>query len=94
MTVIDLGNLPEDTRVADGFDEAVIGVAYRFGFQPVIAYDYERCVEILMSGDDGMTYEDAIDYMEYNVLGAYMGDGMPCFIQPGELPPIEEANNE
>ena len=41
-----------------------------------------------------MTYEDAIDYMEYNVLGAYMGDGMPCFIQPGELPPIEEANNE
>ena len=32
---------PETMLTADGFVEAIEGVSYRFGFPPVVAYDYE-----------------------------------------------------
>jgi len=65
--------------LADGFEEAFIGVAERFGFsEPVAVYDYDKCVEILM-GPEGMSMEGAIEYFEYNVLGAWVGEQTPIF---------------
>ena len=29
---------------------------------------------------DGMTYDDAEEYFEYNVTGAFVGDRMPVFL--------------
>jgi hypothetical protein len=37
----------EKALFADGLEEAVIGVCERFGGTPVVAYDRERCIEIL-----------------------------------------------
>jgi len=31
--------------------------------------------------DDGMTYEAAVEYFEFNVLGAGMGANTPVFIR-------------
>ena len=28
---------------------------------------------------DSMPYEEAIEYFEYNILGAYMGENTPAF---------------
>lgn len=65
---------------ADGFDGAIIGVAHRAdGFGPVIAYDYIKCVDILMR-DQEMTHEEATDWMDFNVICAWVGDGTPIFI--------------
>ena len=68
---------------ADGFDLAIIGVAERIGMKPCIAYSYEQCVEILMQQAD-MDYEMAVEYMDFNVCGAYVGEQTPIFIHEWE----------
>lgn len=65
---------------ADGFDGAIIGSANRFGLPTMIAYDWDKCVKILQERD-GMTLDEAIEYMEFNVLGAYVGEDTPVFIR-------------
>lgn len=69
----------EEFLFADGFDNAVMGIASRAGQPDVVAYDYKRCVQILMERDD-MTEEEAFEYMEFNVVGAFVGEKTPVFI--------------
>ncbi len=70
---------PEGALSADGFDAAIVGTMERYGMEPILAYDWDKCVTILMERD-GMSYEDAIEYMDFNVIGAWVGDGTPCWI--------------
>ena len=64
--------------LADGFNEAIIGIASRCGSRDCIAYNYEKCIEILM---EEMCEEDAYEWMEFNVVGAYVGELTPIFIR-------------
>ena len=64
--------------VADGFDDALVGTVTRFGMDPVPLYNYHRCIEILVKCDK-MTMEDAVEHFEFNVIGAWVGDGTPAF---------------
>lgn len=75
------GALPEDSQAlrADGFDSGIIGVCYRAGTS-VLVYDYAKCTELLVTRD-GMSHEEALEYMEFNVVGAYVGEGTPIFVQ-------------
>jgi hypothetical protein len=77
--------------VADGFDDALVGVtAYQPG-RPVLAvYDYEKCVKVLRKG--GMSEEDAREWMEFNVVGAWVGDGTPVFLVVPTKADLEDAN--
>lgn len=68
----------EEALVAKEFEDALIG--YTNGANLVAVYDYDMCVHILM--EDNMTYEQAIEYMEYNVVGGYVGEKTPVFITP------------
>ena len=68
-----------EALLADGFNEAILGMCLQFGQEPVVAYDYEKCLEILENRDE-MTPDEAREYMEYNVVGAYMGLYTPVFI--------------
>jgi len=63
----------------DGFDEAIIGICKRYGQNPIVAYDYEKCIDILLVGDE-MSREEAEEYFEFNVSGAYVGASTPCFL--------------
>lgn len=66
---------------ADGFDSALIGVGTRCCGQPdVLVYDYDKSVAILQVRD-GMTREEAMEYLDMNVLGAWMGTGTPMFVK-------------
>ena len=76
----DLDTLPEDLLLADGFDGAILGVCRRCGSDDVVAYSYNKCVKILMERD-GMKYIDAVEYMEFNVVGSYVGSTTPVFIE-------------
>lgn len=68
----------EDALLADGFEEALIGVSYRAGQPAVACYDYNNCIEILM--EQGMSDDEALEYFEYNVLGAWVGESTPVFV--------------
>lgn len=63
----------------DGFDDCIVGVGYRCGKQPVIAYDMDLIIGKLMKQDD-MSYEEAVEYFEFNQLGSWVGDGTPIFL--------------
>jgi|TARA_R110002020_G_scaffold66432_3_gene174595 hypothetical protein len=63
---------------ADGFDDAILGISTRIGDDNLIAYDYDKCIEILQ---EEMSYEEAVEYMEFNVVGSYVGEGTPIFIK-------------
>jgi len=68
---------------ADGFEDAIIGVGGRINMPEVLIYSYNKCVKILMKRD-GMTHEDAIDWMNYNVVGSWVGETTPIFVH--EIP--------
>ena len=72
--------------LADDFTGACIGIAYTSGREDVAAYDYDKFVQILCKVQ-GMTEEDALEYMEYNVLGAYVGDKTPTFVKFSDTSP-------
>ena len=63
---------------ADGLDGAIIGVGQQFDKPDRLIYDYDKCVDILMT-DQGFTEEQAIEWIEFNVKGAYVGEGTPIF---------------
>jgi len=64
---------------ADGFEDCILGLAYRAGQEVVLAYDRNKCVAKLMK--DGMTHEDAEEHMGFNVEGAWVGEGTPIFVE-------------
>ena len=59
--------------IADGFDEAIIGVDL---LSERIIYSVSKCLKILCRD---MPEEEAIEYFEYNVVGAYMGKNTPIW---------------
>lgn len=61
----------------EDFDSAIIGVNEKYGSPPCIAYDRDKVIEILMQD---MSREEAFEYFECNILGAWMGGYTPCFI--------------
>lgn len=67
----------DEALFADGFDEALIGYVQR-GAMMVALYDTRKCIEILITSE-GMSEEEALEYFEYNILGAWVGDGTPAF---------------
>jgi len=79
-----LSEYNEEMLFADGFDDALIGVCYKFGQVDCAVYDLKKCYQILMENDK-MTMEVAMDYMDYNVLGAYVDKHTPVFITISEL---------
>lgn len=67
------------TLFADGFEDCVIGYFRRCGQPTVIAYDADKCIQKMVARD-GMTEEEAIEYFEFNVTGAWVGEGTPAFV--------------
>jgi len=61
-----------------GFEGAIIGYVERFGMSPMILLDRYKCLDILQERD-GMSLEEAHEYFEFNIIGAWMGEGTPCF---------------
>lgn len=68
-----------DALLLDGFDNAIVGIVRRINLC-VVAYDSDKCVECLVR-DEEMSYDDAIEWFEYNVRGAFVGEHTPVFIE-------------
>lgn len=75
MTIDDL---PEGTIIADGHDRALVGFGYRV-YTPIAIYDRDKAIELLQ--DQGMSWEDAEEWISFNVEGAYVGEGTPIFVR-------------
>jgi hypothetical protein len=62
------------------FDDAILGISHRFGQPDVIAYDSNKVYEILAKMLDTEDYMVVFEYFEYNILGAYVGERTPVFV--------------
>jgi hypothetical protein len=75
-----------DALLADGFEDAIIGIGGQHGGNKVVIYDRDRCIEILADQyakdkDCEDPYLDAIEYFSYNTECAYVGENTPIFMQ-------------
>ena len=74
---------------ADGFDDAIIGVATQFNRQ-FIVYDYDKVIMILRR-DTEMSEEEAVEYYDFNIVGSYVGESTPAFLKKYEEVVDEQA---
>ena len=73
----------------DVFDNAIIGVGERNNTDSMIVYDYDKMVKVLVTRDD-MSYEEAEEYIEFNIVGAWIGDTTPIIVTKKNIEEIEE----
>ena len=69
----------DELLLADGLEAAIVGVTAG-SIEPVVVYDHDKCIEIFFVVE-GMSEEDAMDHMSYNVTGSYVGSKTPIFIR-------------
>ena len=77
---------------ADGFDDCIVGLTDAWDGNsrvPRIVYDALQMIDVLMERD-GMTHEEAVEYFEFNIDGAYVGKSTPIFMFQADLESIEE----
>ena len=78
MTLEEFAEINPEALTADGMDKAFIGYVERAGQLPVACYKREKVIEILIS--QGMASEDAVEYFEFNINGAYVGEFTPFYL--------------
>ena len=79
MTLLEILEVYQDEELlmVDGFDEAVIGVE---ALKMRLVYDINKMRTILVEKDK-MTFEEAMDFLDHNVLGSYVGEQTPIYIE-------------
>ena len=92
MTLVE--RFDEDERFegilfADGYDEAFVGLGWRFHDGPVAVYDREKVVAINMEGS-GSSFDEAMEYFEFNVIGSWVGEFTPIFVVTADGKKIRE----
>jgi len=74
-----LAAIDSSALFADGFDDAILGLTeVEEGWR--VCYDIGRILEILVA-EHGMGVDEAVEYYDFNIAGAYMGPLTPLFIQ-------------
>ena len=71
----------ETVLLMDGFDEAFVGWSQRMN-EPILAvYSWDLMMKVCVDRD-GMTDEEAEDYISFNCLGAWVGEQTPIIVMP------------
>ena len=74
-----------EAMLFDGLEDALVGTCDRIGQPTLAAYDYDKCIEILAKdmtdSDDDDPYTMAVEYFDFNVIGAFIGESTPVFIR-------------
>jgi hypothetical protein len=68
----------ESVLFADGLEEAFIGIGYQFN-TPIAIYSKKKAIQYFM--ERGMDEEQAHEYFDYNVIGSYVGEQTPIFLE-------------
>src|SRR4030095_9358792 len=78
--LIDLLSDEEQLALLEGpeFDAALVGLAERYGQPRIACYDYDKVITILKR--QGMSDEEAVEWYDYNLIGAWMGETTPIFL--------------
>jgi hypothetical protein len=75
-----LAELNPEALLADGLEAALIGYTVNHHHAHVAVYDINKCIEVLVDRD-GMSHEEADEFLSFNTLGAYVGENGPIYIR-------------
>lgn len=70
----------ENILLMDGFDEAFVGITERPNHPPLATYSYLMMLDTLIARD-GMSGDEAEEYISFNCLGAWVGEQTPLIVQ-------------
>jgi len=76
--------------LANGFDDAIIGIGRRCGQPDLAVYSVQKCIAILES-TKGLDYLDAVEYFEFNVVGAWVGEDTPIFVEEMSFDELQDT---
>ena len=71
----------EPILLMDGFESALIGLTKRINEPTIAVYSWKKMLEVLVERD-GMDEDEAIEYIEYNCIGAWVGERTPFIVMP------------
>jgi len=72
---------PVKLKVFEELTPAFLGFATRgSSSEPVACYDYDKSSKVLQDRD-GMTEEESVEFLEFNYVNAWLGDGTPFFVK-------------
>jgi hypothetical protein len=74
-----------------GFENCIVGVAERYGGPPVAVLDIEKMLSKLE--EDGMSHDEALEYFEFNILGAYVGEETPVYMHVPDFKTSKDGEN-
>jgi hypothetical protein len=72
-----LEKIDPDLLYADGFDDCILGMTFREEV-PVVLYSSSRIIQRLSKD---MPEEEAVEYFEFNINGAYVGERTPIYVE-------------
>jgi hypothetical protein len=86
--------IQDTTMTITGIDSAIIGTVETDAGEVLLAYCYEKCIEHFVSAD-GMSHEESMEWVDYNVVGSYMGSETPVILfEDDEGLCLTQAGNE
>lgn len=68
-----------DAVFFDGLEDAILGVARQYTKPPLVVYDREGILRILMERD-GMTLNEADEFCSFNIDCLWAGEGTPLIL--------------
>jgi hypothetical protein len=78
--LVDIDEYAEGAVLLTGLEEAIIGIVEDFGSSGRrMLYSKEKILNILQERDL-MTYSEAEEFYDYNILGLYASDQNPIFL--------------
>lgn len=80
---------PDAFAFFNEYEDAFIGVAHRYGMESVVAYDYDKIISILQERDK-MTYDIAVEHFDFNIIGSWVGDRTPLFIEKCQIEQLQD----
>ena len=81
-----------DTISCNGFDDCIIGLTEGFGGQQRLVYDKQLMLAKMMERD-GMSEEDAQEFFDFNIIGAYTNPNDPIYLV-ATAPKLRESIQE
>ena len=87
---IDLNEYAVGAVLLDGLEESIIGIVEEFGSSPRILYSKLKILEILQKRDS-MSYEESIEFYEFNILGLYASEQNAVFLDVKLKPKLKKG---
>lgn len=74
-----IAEIDEEILLMDGMEDAFLGLSHRVNAPILAVYSLDKILDVLMQRD-GMDYDEALEFAEFNIIGAWVGERTPIIV--------------